>query len=221
MEASSKCLFHAYLTGLYVLYANRMPPSRTTVTQLLVAVSNGDHMALDDLYHRLYEELRVLAHRHRQRWRGDYTLDTVALVNEVYLKLVDQTSVNLKSRAHFLAVAAQAMRYVLLDYAKKRQALKRGGNQQRVSFDEMKGIFEEGIALTEERADVLVALDEALERLAQFDARQSRVMECRFFGGMTIKETAEALEISPATVNRDGELAKTWLYREIKRILER
>ncbi len=198
-----------------------MPPSQTTVTQLLEAVSNGDHTALDDLYNLLYEELRVLAHRRRQRWRGDYTLDTIALVNEAYLKMVDQTSVNLESRTHFFAVAARAMRYILLDYVKQRQALKRGGDQQRVSFDEMKGIFEEGIAITEERADVLIALDEALERLAQFDARQSRVMECRFFGGMTIKETAEALEISPATVNRDGEMAKTWLYREIKRLLER
>ena len=196
-----------------------MPPSRTTVTQLLNAVNDGDHAALDKLYHLLYEELRVRAHRQRKQWRGDYTLDSVALVNEAYLKLVGQTSIDLKNRAHFLAIAAKAMRFVLFDYVKQRQAQKRGGDHQRVSFEKLKGIFEKGGTVSEEQADVLIALDEALARLAQFDERQSQVVECRFFGGMTITETATALGISAAPVKPDWEMAQTWLYREIKRIL--
>ncbi|MCH8962954.1 MAG: sigma-70 family RNA polymerase sigma factor [Bacteroidetes bacterium] len=202
-------------------YASTMLPPQTTVTQLLEAVGNGDRTAFDELYDLLHEELRMLAHRHRQRWRGDYTIDTVALVNEAYLKLVGRTSVNLKSRAHFLAVAAKAMRFILLDYAKRRDASKRPDPRNRVSFDKVGSLFEKGRSLSGEQADVLVALDEALKRLSHRDKRQSQVVECRFFGGMTIKETAAALEIATATVNRDWDMAKTWLYREIKRILGR
>ena len=199
-----------------MLYASIMPPSQTTVTQLLKAVGDGDRTAFDELYDLLYEELRVRAHWHRQRWRGDYTLDTIALVGEAYEKLVDQTSFNLKSRAHFLAVAAKAMRFILLDYAKQAKIENR---LQRVSLDKVEDLFEKGRSLSGQ-ADVLVVLDEALKRLSQVDERQSQVAVCRFFGGMTIKETAEALGIATATVNRDWVVAKTWLYREIKRILD-
>ena len=209
------------MKGSRVRYASIMHPPQTTVTQLLNAVSNGDSTALDELYDLLYEELRARAHRQRQRWRGDYSLDSVALVNEAYLKLVDQTSVNVKSRAHFLAIAAKAMRFILLDYAKRRKTDKRWGHLQRVSFDKVEGLFEKGVSPLDDQADVLVALDEALKRLAQRDERQSQVVVCRFFGGMTIKETEEALGIATATVSRDWDMAKTWLYREIKRIMGR
>ncbi len=204
-----------------MLYASNMHPLQTTVTQLLEAVGNGDRTAFNELYDLLYEELRARAHRHRQRWRGDYTLDTVALVNEAYLKLVGRTSVNLKSRAHFLAVAAKAMRFILLDYAKRRDASKRPDPANRVSFDKVEGLFEKGRSFSGGQADVLVALDEALKRLSHRDERQCQIVECRFFGGMTIKETAAALEIATATVNRDWDMAKTWLYREIKQIMGR
>lgn len=196
-----------------------MTSSQPSVSELLEAVSRGETAALDHLYPLVYEELRKVAHRQRRGWHGDYTLDTVALVGEAYLKLVDQTSITLKSRAHFFAVAARAMRQILLDYAKKRQAQKRGGDFQRVSFDEMRGLFDQGLVLSKERADILVALEEALERLATIDERQCQVVECRFFGGMTIEDTAAVLDVSTATVNRDWKMARSWLHREIQRIL--
>jgi RNA polymerase sigma factor (TIGR02999 family) len=170
-------------------------------------------MVLKEMYPPAYEELRVLAHRHRQRWRGHYTLDTVALMSEAYLKLARAKSIHLKSRAHFLALVAKAMRQILLDYARQHRPI------HKVSLDEMESLCGAEVLLWREGADVLVALDEALERLAQFDRRQSQVVECRFFGGLTIHETAEALGIATATVNRDWAVARTWLCREIRRIL--
>ena len=190
-----------------------------TVTRLLVGVQEGREGALDALFPLVYEELRALARQQRRRWQGDYTLNTTALVHEAYLRLVDQTRVSWESRAHFLGVAARAMRHLLIDYARRRQAQKRGGDAPRVSFDEEVMPPDELAFVDEKQTDVLVALDDALKRLEQTDARRSRVVECRFFGRMTIDDTAAALGVSRNTVKRDWTHAQVWLYRELRRAL--
>jgi len=184
-----------------------------TATRLLEAVRAGDRDALNDLFPLVYEELRDQARSQRRNWKGDYTLNTTAMVHEAYLKLVEQSRMNWQNRAHFLSVAARAMRYILLDYAKHRQAKKRGGEFKKVSIDlvPVAGDFD----IPEEKADALVALNEALDQLADLSKRQSQVVECRFFGGMTIADTAIALEISTATVKRDWLIAQAWLYRKM------
>lgn len=191
-------------------------PPKTTITQLLLELQGGDRTRYNELFPLVYEELRALAHRQRQQWHGHNTVNTTALVHEAYEKLVDHARVDWESRAHFFAVAAKAMGYILLDYAKRRRAQKRGGDQQRVSFDERMGA-EGKMPFSDEAADMLVALGEALKKLEKVNERQSRVVECRFFGSMTIKETAAALGISVATVNRDWEKAQAWLYREMSK----
>ena len=179
------------------------------ITGLLVAWRAGDPEAFDRLFPMVYDELRRIAHRQLGAERPDHTLDTTALVHEAYLKLVDQTRAQLTDRAHFFAVAARAMRRILVDYARRHRALKRGGAAGSVSLS--------GAALiAEERADTLVALDEALTRLAELDARLSQVVECRFFGGLTEEETAEALAVTARTVRRDWVKAKGWLHRELR-----
>jgi RNA polymerase sigma factor (TIGR02999 family) len=186
-----------------------------TVTRLLDDLQRGDEAALDQLFPLLYKELRGLAHRHRSRWHGDYTLGTTALVHEAYLKLVDRKQIEAGDRAHFLAVAARAMRHILCNYARDRGRQKRGGGLQRLSLDEANaapGLY----AMSDEQADTIVALDAALDGLARFDPRLGRVVECRFFGGMSIPDTAAAIGISPATVKRDFALARAWLYRELR-----
>ncbi len=179
------------------------------VTLLLQELSSGNREVMDRLLTLVYDQLRTMAHQQRLRWQGEETLNTTALVNEAYLRLAGGAQLNLESRKHFLRVAAQAMRYILLDHAKAKKAQKRGGDQQRVPFDE-------SLAVTDEEADELIALDEALTRLKQINARQSEVVECRFFAGLTIEETATVLGHSPATVNRDWQLARAWLLREIR-----
>lgn len=191
---------------------NRM---QTEVTRLLGEVQDGDRAALDRLFTLVYDELQVLARRQRKRWQGNYTLDTSALVHEAYVKLVDQSRIDVESRAHFHAFAARAMRHILCNYARERSAKKRGGAVERVSLDEMR-LPMQGAAFTIEQSEILAALDDALERLEKVDPRQSKVVECRFFGGMTIVETAAALEISPRTVKRDWAVAQAWLHREIE-----
>ena len=188
-------------------------PDQEDVTRLLEAARGGDRTAFEQLFPLIYEEMRKRAHQQRQRWHGDYTLNTTALVHEAYLKLVDQKQADWTSRAHFLAIAARAMRQILLDYAKRRRTKKRGGDAPKLSLDEMQGGGGNALVLTEERAEALVNLDEALEGLMQMDERQSRIVECRFYGGMTIKETGEALGISPATVTREWAVAQAWLYQ--------
>jgi RNA polymerase sigma factor (TIGR02999 family) len=178
------------------------------VTDLLQAARAGDHAALDRVFSIVYEELRGLAHAQRRRWHGDYTLDTTALVHEAYLKLVDQRSSSFKDRGHFMAVAAKAMRHILVNYAERRRAAKRGGGAERVPIEEFNPV-------SEESAEEVLALHDALERLAGFNERQARVVEARFFAGLPIEDTAEALGISPATVKRDWNLASAWLHREI------
>jgi RNA polymerase sigma-70 factor (ECF subfamily) len=185
-----------------------MAPSQQ-VTQLLLAWGNGDQAARDELMPLVYEELRRLAHQCMRRERQGHTLQTSALVNEAYLRLVDQKSISWQSRAHFLGIAARLMRQVLVDYARKRRYAKRGGDQHRVPLDDV-------MIISQERAADVMALDEAMNDLAKIDPRQSQIVELRFFGGLSIEETAEVLGVSPGTVMRDWTLAKAWLRRAVK-----
>ena len=184
------------------------------ITGLLIAWRSGDEEALDRLLPRVYDELRHIAHRHLGREREGHTLGTTALVNEAYLKLVDQTRVQWADRSHFFAVAARVMRRILVDYARRHQAKKRGGTAQPVSLDD--AALAATALVADERAEMLLALDEALTHLAELDDRLSRVVECRFFGGMTEEETAQALSITARTVRRDWIKAKGWLHQALR-----
>ncbi len=185
------------------------------ITGLLVEWSNGSKSALDEMLPLIETELRRLAHRYMSRERPGHTLQTTALVNEAYLRLIDQNNVRWQNRAHFFAIAAQMMRRILVDYARRKMYAKRGGaGAIHVSLDQA------GLVSNEPSAEVS-ALDEALTRLESLDARQARVVELRFFGGLTITETAEAMEISVDMVKREWSTAKAWLYREISSQNER
>ena len=190
------------------------------VSRLIEAVVQGDKKAMDQLYDRVYDELRRRAHFQRDGWHGDQTMNTTALVHEAYLKLAGQSSPGWKGRAHFLSAAAKAMRHILIDYAKKRRTIKHGGGVQKLSLEEMKAKLDESLEMTPERAEALVELDEALERLKQFSERQSHVVECRLFANMSVEETAAVLDVSEATVKRDYAMAKAWLYGEMRRARE-
>ena len=179
------------------------------VTQLLARWSGGDREALEQLLPLVYRELRQLADRYLRRERSDHTLQATALVHEAYLKLIDQQNVRWQNRAHFFGVAAQMMRRILVDHARSSQAEKRGGEFQKFSLDE-------NIDVSGERASDLVALDEALERLAQLDPQKARVVELRFFGGLSVEETAEVLGVSAPTVKRQWRMAKAWLYGQVQ-----
>jgi RNA polymerase sigma factor (TIGR02999 family) len=185
-----------------------MARSPQEVTVLLAAWGGGDRAALDELMPLVYEELRRLAHTYTGRESPGHTLQTSALVNEAYLRLADRTKPRLQNRAHFFAICAQLMRQILVDYARRRRSRKRGGGARQVSLDER-------MIVSEERAADVVALDVALQSLAELDPRQSRIVELRFFGGLSIEETAELLGVSQGTVMRDWTLAKAWLRREI------
>jgi len=178
------------------------------VTQLLIAWSNGSQDALDKLMPLVYAELRQMAKRYMSRQAPGHTLQTTALIHEAFLKLVDQSEKHFQNRAHFFGVAAQAMRHILVDYARSRRYAKRGGGAAPVPLDE-------AAVVSGERAAELVALDDALEALAKVDPRKSRVVEMRYFGGLSVEETAEVLKVSVDTVMRDWRLAKTWLLREL------
>jgi RNA polymerase sigma factor (TIGR02999 family) len=183
-------------------------PEPGPITDLLFQVSVGDPSAIDRLLPLVYDELRRMADRALRREHPDHTLGTTGLVHEAYLKLVDQTRAGWRSRAHFYAVAAIAMRRILVDYARRHRRAKRGGGQRPVSLDE-------SVVSLDERAENLVALDEALTRLAELNPRLSRVVECRFFGGLTEEEIAEALGVTARTVKRDWAKARGWLYQEL------
>jgi|SRR5215813_1726425 len=185
-----------------------MPPSPHQVTQLLNDWSSGDQSARDMLMPLVYEELHQLAHRHMRRESPGHMLQTSALVNEAFVKLVDQRNVRWQNRAHFFGIAAEMMRRILVDYARSRNYAKRGGGVQHVSFDE-------GLIVSDERTNEIVKVHEALEQLAEFDPRKSQIVELRFFGGLNIDETAEVLGVSPGTVMRDWTMAKAWLRREM------
>ena len=189
------------------------------VSRLLEAVQRGDRSALDHLYALVYGELRVLAHRQRRRWDASGTLNTTALVHEAYLKLVKQRTIHLESRAHFFALAATAIRHIVSNYARDRQAGKRGAGVRTVSLTEIGTSPAGQLPVGDNHADLLVAIDEALQRLERVSPRQRGVVECRFFGGMSIEETASAIGVSPRTVKRDWMLAQAWLQREIERAI--
>ncbi|MDH5590315.1 MAG: ECF-type sigma factor, partial [Gemmatimonadota bacterium] len=170
------------------------------ITALLQRSRTGDHQAVDALFATLYDELHRLAHGQRHRWEGNYTLDTTGLVHEAYLKLVDQQRANFNDRSHFLAVATRAMRHILINYAERSRAAKRGGGADPLPPDNV-------IPMSAEVAEEVIAVHDAVARLEGVNERQARVVEARFFGGFTIEETAELLDISPATVKRDWILA--------------
>jgi RNA polymerase sigma factor (TIGR02999 family) len=182
-------------------------PASRDVTQLLLKWNSGDQAALDQLIPLVYDELRRLADRYLRRERRDHTLQTTALVHEAYLRLVDQ-KVEWKNRSQFFAIAAQLMRRILVDHARSHGAAKRGSGERKLSLDDI-------VIRFEERAADLVALDDALTGLASIDPQQSRIVELRFFGGLTVEETADVLDISPATVKREWNMAKAWLYRQL------
>jgi RNA polymerase sigma-70 factor, ECF subfamily len=184
------------------------PPSQNEVTQLLLAWSDGDKAALEELTPLVYAELRRLAERHMRRERAGHPLQTTALVNEAYVRLIDLRQVRWQNRAHFFSVAAQLMRHILVDFARERLRAERGGYKQQVSF-------EEAAVVSKERCADFIALDDALKSLAEIDPRKSRMVELRFFGGLSVEETAEALDVSPRTVMYEWSLARDWLYREL------
>ncbi len=179
------------------------------ITRLLQQLGSGDRQVVDRLLPLVYDQLHAMAHQQRLRWQGENTLNTTALVHEAYLRLAEGAELDLESRLHFLRVAARAMRYILLDHAKAKRRQKRGGDQQR-------GPFEEALAVSEEEAEELILLDAALQRLEEINLRQSQIVECRFFGGMTIEETARVLGVSAPTVKRGWTMARAWLYREMR-----
>lgn len=182
---------------------------RNNVTRLLMDWSKGDAAAGDQLMPLVYDELRRMARRYMRAEDAAHTLQPTALVHDAYLRLIDQSRVQWQNRAHFFGVAAQIIRRILVDHARSRNRLKRGGPALKVTLNED--------VIAAEQVDVdLVGLDDALERLAAMDARQSRIVELRFFGGLSIEETAEILNISPATVKREWTMARAWLHREIR-----
>lgn len=185
-----------------------MPPP-SNITRLLLAWSEGDQAALERLLPLIEKELHRIARHYMRRENPGHTLQTTALVNEAYFRLIDQKSVRWQNRAHFFGIAAQIMRRILLNYARDRQRAKRGGKAVQVSLSEV-------AVMTPEKSDELIALDESLERLALIDERKCRVVELRYFGGLSVEETAEVLGISPITVARDWKMAKAWLAREIR-----
>jgi RNA polymerase sigma factor (TIGR02999 family) len=183
-------------------------PSVPQITQMLLAWGGGDRAALDELTPIVYDELRRLAKSYMRGQRPGHTLQTTALVNEAYLRLIDSSRINWQDRTHFFAMAARLMRRILVDFARARNSLKRGGDMQKVSF-------EEALAVPLEPETNLVALDDALKKLAELNPRQSQVVELRYFGGLSEEEIAATLEISVRTVRRDWSVARAWLYREL------
>lgn len=183
--------------------------SRQDVTDLLVNCGKGDEEALNKLMPLVYAELRRLASRYLRQERPGHTLQTTALVHEAYLKLVDQKNASWENRVQFFAAAAKVMRHILVDYARSRRTLKRGGDYCRLSLDE-------AVISSKENDPDLLTLNEALNNLAAIDIQQSRVVELRVFGGLTVEETAETLGVSPRTVKREWSMAKAWLHKQIK-----
>lgn len=183
-------------------------PAPHEVTGLLIAWNDGDEQALEKLTPMVHDELRRLAHHYMSGERRDHTLETAALINEAYVRLIDGKRVRWQNRAHFIAVSARLMRRILVDFARAHRSSKRGGDLWRVTLDE-------GAVGSEARNVDLVALDKALEQLARIDTRKSKVVELRYFGGLSIRETAEALNVSPITVQRDWDMASVLLLREM------
>jgi RNA polymerase sigma factor (TIGR02999 family) len=205
---------HSALARSLTIGAGAPVSAEHDITGLLLAWRSGNEDALDLLFPRVYDELRQIAHRHLGREREGHTLNTTALVHEAYLKLVDQTRAQWADRAHFFAVAARVMRRILVDYARRHQAAKRGGETASLPLDD--NAVASATLVAGERAQMLLALDDALTRLAEVDERLSRVVEYRFFGGLTEEETALALSITARTVRRDWIKAKGWLHQALR-----
>lgn len=180
------------------------------VTQLLIQLRKGEDGVYDQLYPLIYDELRRIAYMHMNRQRNDHILSRTELVHEAYLKMIDQTRIDFNDRNHFLAIASRCMRQILIDYARRRDAQKRGGKKRDLTF------IDELFEAQDKKARELIDIDEALDRLARLNDRLSRVVEMRFFGEMTIEETARALNVSESTVKRDWMKARGWLYKELK-----
>ena len=179
------------------------------ITRLLQAAAGGDQHAGNALFESIYRELRTIARAHRRRWTGNHTIDTTALVNEAYLKLASEELASYRDRTHFFATASRAMRQVLINYAERMATAKRGSNVEHVTLE---GVATDGLATFDE----LLEIDALLNRLEKENPRHCRLFECRVFGGMTIGETANALDVSPATVKRDWSLVSAWVYREMQ-----
>jgi RNA polymerase sigma factor (TIGR02999 family) len=188
---------------------NIKSPNSEAITTLLHAWKNGKNEAFDDLFPFVYEELRRRASTYLRNERSGHTLQTTALVNEAYVKLIDIENIDYQDRNHFFAIAATAMRQILVDYARARKRKKRGGKEENLPLEEARYIS------NKEKSVDLVALDEALKELATFDERQAKIVELKYFGGMTNDETAEVLQISNVTVRRDWNMAKAWLYQQL------
>jgi RNA polymerase sigma factor (TIGR02999 family) len=184
-------------------------PARSDATDLLLAWSQGDESAFEKLVPLVYQELHALARRYMRSERSDHTLQATALVNEAYVRLIDVNRIRWQNRSHFFAVAAQTMRRILVEFARQRHRQKRGGDAVRVPIDD--------VDMPQEQTADLVALNDALSTLATFDPRMGQVVELRFFGGLTVQETADVLKVSPETVMRDWKTAKVWLLRELSR----
>lgn len=197
-------------------HVSNLNETQEKVSDLLDKLRQGDSSVTNQLFDLVYDTLRNLAHRHRSDWNGDLTLNTTALVHEAYLKLSDQQSSLWESHNHFLAVASKAMRHILVDYARRRKTEKRGGNIPKISLDEVRTPSGQILVIDEGRAETLVVLSDALDRLSAISEREAKVVECRFFGGLTIAETADTLGVSPMTVKRDWAMAQAWLAREIQ-----
>lgn len=179
------------------------------ITRLLNDYCGGDREAVDRLVPIVYEELQRIAHRHLQKERSGHTLNTTALVHEAYLKLISREGMHWKNRAHFFAIASRSMRHILVDYARKRKAAKRGGGVPPLSLNDLTNV------ISDEYLDQYIALDEALDKLTRYDELKTKIIEYQFFGGLTVDETAAVLNISKAKVKRDRSFAKAWLYREM------
>jgi RNA polymerase sigma factor (TIGR02999 family) len=190
---------------------NAASVSQQRVTELLARWSDGDDAALAELTPLVYEELRRLAHRHMGGERTDHTLQTTALVNEAYLRLADQTSLHWQNRAHFFAVAARAMRRILISYARSQRSQKRGGGAIKMDLDE-------AAIVSPEQSKEILDLHEALEQLSELDSRKAQVVELKYFGGLNYDEIAEVLKVSPVTVRRDWRFAKAWLYSQLQNV---
>ncbi|MGN8225964.1 sigma-70 family RNA polymerase sigma factor [Gracilimonas sp. BCB1] len=180
------------------------------VTQLLVRLKSGENEVYEKLYPLIYDELRSLAYRHMKHQRADHTLSKTELVHEAYLKMIDQTTINFSDKSHFLAIASKCMRQILIDHARKKHAQKRGGKNKDLTF------IDELFSKQKKKAKELIDIDDALNELEKLNDRLAKVVEMRFFGEMTIEDTAEALNISKSTVKRDWMKARGWLYKELK-----
>ena len=191
---------------------NHKKTAEKSVTKLLVELSQGNKHAYGQLFPIIYSDLRRRAKQQRNNWYNQHTLNTSALINETYLKLVENNQIDWHCRSHFLTAAAQAMRHILIDYARKRNAIKRGGNEKHIALDD---VLDE-LLIEEQHIEDLFSLDKALQKLTKINKRESQIVECRIFGGMNLHETSAVLGVSKATVKRDWTVAQAWLLREME-----